>query len=306
MSASKRAFLFRLLLSVVALILVARLVSGRELLAELRQADPGPLFLAVAVSLADRVMMAWKWRMLLKGVGIQRPLGEAIRVYFLGTFYGSFLPTGVGGDLIRVWQVAENREQVGAATASVIMERAIGLIASALLVVGCLWFLVERTRPDLSHLLLVVAISLGLAIGGLLWVLHGKLPARLERVASVFRRYSGQPALLGRFFVLTFLEQLFPVVACYAIGQGLGYSVSFWEFLVIIPVTLFFARIPISIDGLGGVEGLYVFLFAHAGLVPTESFLLALVGRVVTVVAVLPAVFFGRPRTPRDSEPALT
>jgi hypothetical protein len=248
-------------------------------------------------------MMAWKWRMLLEGVGIRRPLGEAIRVYFVGTFYGSFLPTGVGGDLIRVWQIARNREEAGAATASVVMERAIGLIASGLLVTGCLWYLVERARPDLSHILLVVAIALGLAVAGLLWLLHGKLPPRVARIASVFRRYAGQPALLGRFFVLTFLEQLLPVVASYAVSQGLGFPVSIWEFLLIIPVTLFFARIPISIDGLGVVEGLYVFLFAHAGLGPTESFLLALVGRLVTVVAVLPGVFFGRPRAPEAAGP---
>ena len=80
MSPARRAFLLRLFLSAIALFLVARLVSGRELLAALRRADLGPLFLAVAVSLGDRVMMAWKWRMLLHGVDILRPIGEAMPI----------------------------------------------------------------------------------------------------------------------------------------------------------------------------------------------------------------------------------
>ena len=292
----QRGFLLRLGLSAIALFLVARLVSGRELLAVLRSADPLPLVGALAASLCDRVMMAWKWRMLLQGLGVQRSLREVIRIYFVGTFYGSFLPTGVGGDVIRVFQVGGGKEELGAATASVIMERAIALIASSLLVVGCLWFLVVREHTDLQRLLVGVLLVLALGVAGLLWLLHGRLPARLARIAAVFRRYASQPALLGRFFVLSFLEQFLPVVTTYAIGRALDYPVSFGMFCLIIPITLFFARIPLSIDGLGVTEGLYVLLFSRAGLDPTQSFALAVVGRMVTLCAVLPGLFMGRPK----------
>ena len=295
MSKSRRAFLLRLALSAIALFLVARLVSGRELLAVLRGAHPVPLLLAVVLAFADRVTMAWKWRMLLTGLGAHRSLKEAIRIYFVGTFYGSFLPTGVGGDVIRVFQVGGSAEELKAATASVVMERAIGLIASALLVVGCLWFLVTREHTDLRRLLIWVVLALGLGIAGLIWLLHGKLPARFAKIASVFRRYADQPALLGRFFGLSFLEQFLPVLVCYAIGRALDYPISFGMFALIIPITLFFARIPISIDGLGVTEGLYVLLFTRAGLDPTQAFALAMIGRVVTLCAVLPGVFLGRP-----------
>jgi hypothetical protein len=293
-----RGFLLRLALSAVALFLVARLVSARELAQVIGSAHWTLLLCALVASLADRMMMAWKWRMLLQGLGVHRRLQEVIRIYFVGTFYGSFLPTGVGGDVIRVFQVGGSREDLGAATASVIMERAIGLIASALLVVGCLWFLVDREHTDLRRLLVGVALALVLGVGGLAWLLHGRLPARLARIAAVFRRYASQPALLGRFFALTFIEQFLPVVTCYAISRALDYPVSFGMFLLIIPITLFFARIPISIDGLGVTEGLYVLLFGRAGLDPTQAFALAMIGRVVLLCAVLPGVFFGRPKPP--------
>jgi glycosyltransferase 2 family protein len=298
MTKARRGFLLRLALSAVALILVARLVSARELLRVIGSAHWIPLLGALVATLADRVMMAWKWRMLLQGLGVHRRLKEVIRIYFVGTFYGSFLPTGVGGDVIRVFQVGGTREDLGAATASVIMERAIGLIASALLVVGCLWFLVDREHTDLRRLLVGVALALVLGVGGLAWLLHGRLPARLARIAAVFRRYANQPALLGRFFGLSFVEQFLPVVTCYAIGRALDYPVTFGMFVLIIPITLFFARIPISIDGLGVTEALYVLLFSRAGLDPTQSFALAMIGRVVMLCAVLPGVFLGRPKPP--------
>ena len=58
-----------------------------------------------------------------------------------------------------------------------------------------------------------------------------------------------------------------------------------------IPIVIFIVRIPISLDGLGIQEGLYVALFAYAGLSASESFLLSLVGRVVTLVGMLPGAF---------------
>jgi glycosyltransferase 2 family protein len=301
MTSKQRGFLIRVGLSALALVLVVRLVSGRELLDVLRQADPRLLLAAVGVSVVDRLLMAWKWRMLLGGLGVVRGLGEVIRIYFIGTFYGSFLPTGVGGDVIRVVQVGGGREEMGAATASVIMERALGMLASSVLVLGCLLFLVERDWPELEHLLIGVGITFALGLAGLIWILHGRLPARFERITLVFRRYAQQPGLLGRFFALTFIEQFLPVVTMYAIGRALGLPVAFTTFLMVIPVTLFFARIPISIDGLGVTEGLYVLLFAKAGLGPTQSFLLALVGRAVTVCSVLPGVFFGRRAPAKES-----
>ena len=58
------------------------------------------------------------------------------------------------------------------------------------------------------------------------------------------------------------------MVVCYAIGRALDYPVTFGMFFLVIPITLFFARIPISIDGLGVAEGLYVLLSVASGSIP--------------------------------------
>jgi hypothetical protein len=82
-------------------------------------------------------------------------------------------------------------------------------------------------------------------------------------------------------------------------GRALGLELSFWTFLLVIPIVLFLVRIPISLDGLGVQEGLYVTLFAQAGLGPSQAFLLSLVGRAVTLVGVLPGCFLKLDRTSR-------
>jgi uncharacterized membrane protein YbhN (UPF0104 family) len=98
----------------------------------------------------DRVVMAGKWRILLAAQGLVHSLGELVRTYFVATFYGTFLPTGVGGDVIRIMQVGRGNERALAVTASVVMERVLGLIASAVLVVLTASGFVVRTRPDLG------------------------------------------------------------------------------------------------------------------------------------------------------------
>jgi uncharacterized membrane protein YbhN (UPF0104 family) len=287
-------------LSAVALVLVARLVSGRELLAALGGLRPGPLIVVLACIALDRVLMAAKWGILLRAQNLARPLGELVRTYFVATFYGSFLPTGVGGDVIRVFQVSRGKEEIGRVTASVVMERALGLIALAVLVSLCLGVYALTARPDLLPLLGVAVLASLAGVGGVAFALHGRLPARLARFAEAFRAYAGHRGALARFTAFSFLEHLVPVVAVYWTARALGYRVGFPAFLVIIPIDLFVTRIPISIDAVGVREGLYVSLFAQAGLGASQAFLLALVGRVVTLAGVLPGCFLrlGRTKNP--------
>jgi glycosyltransferase 2 family protein len=303
MTGIRPGLILRVALSAIALFLVIRLVSGRELVAALREAQPWPLLVSIGCMVLDRVMMALKWGILLRAIGIVRPLRELVRIYLVGTFYGSFLPTGVGGDVIRVIEVARGREEIAAATASVVMERVLGLIALVLLVFLCLLAFAAVEGDRFRHLLLPVAAIFVAGILGLAWALHGRIPQRLERFAAAFRRYAGERPALRHFFGLSFLEQLLPVAANYWMSRALGLEVSFLAFLMIIPIILFVARIPISIDGLGLVEGLYVWLFAYAGLGPSESFLLALMGRVFTVLASLPGMFLRKQR-PANADPA--
>jgi glycosyltransferase 2 family protein len=303
MTGMRPGLILRVVLSAVALFLVVRLVSGRDLVAALREAQPWPLLVSIGCMLLDRVVMAFKWGILLCAIGIVRPLRELVRIYLVGTFYGSFLPTGVGGDVIRVLEVARGRDEIAAVTASVVMERVLGLIALVLVVFGCLVAFAAREGGRFGQLLLPVAIMFIAGVLGLAWALHGRLPRRLERFAAAFRRYAGERPALGQFFALSLVEQLLPVAANYWMSRALGLEVSFLTFLLIIPIILFVARIPISIDGLGLVEGLYVWLFAYAGLGPSESFLLALMGRVFTVLASLPGMFLRKQKS-ANADPA--
>lgn len=288
-------------ISALALFLVLRLVSGREFLAALAGAAPAPLAVALALVVIDRVLMAAKWSILLRAQGIVEPLPVLIRSYFVATFYGSFLPTGVGGDVIRVIDIARGREAVGPVTASVIMERILGLLALAALALVTLGVFVLRVRSDILPLLGVVLGALVLGTAVLLWALHGRIPARLARLIRAFRNYAGHRGALMRFFLYSMIEHLVPVAAVYAMARALGLGLPFWVFLVIIPLELFVTRIPISLDGIGVREGLYVALFGQAGLTASEAFVLAIVGRVVTLVGVLPGCFLGMGRGRRGA-----
>jgi len=291
----RAALIARVLASAVALALVVRLVSGREILAALAGARPAWILAALACVAVDRVVMAAKWRILLTAQGVARSLGELVRSYFVATFYGSFLPTGVGGDVIRVVQVSGGKERALAVTASVVMERLLGLIATAALVGLTLSGFVIGARRDLTPYLGLALGALGLGVGSLALALHGpwhdRLPAPFARFAAAFRVYSRHQGALARFFGWSFLEQLIPVVAVYSMARALGYGLGLPVFLLVIPLDLFVSRIPISVDAIGIREGLYVALFGQAGLGPSEAFLLALVGRVVTLVGLLPGAF---------------
>ncbi len=86
----------------------------------LTQTRPGPILMAVLLVLADRTLMAYRWLVLLRpfsGPGGPR-VGAVMRIFFVSTFVGTFLPASVGGDAVRAYALAQEGVDAPASVAS--------------------------------------------------------------------------------------------------------------------------------------------------------------------------------------------
>ena len=61
-----------------------------------------------------------------------------MRFNLIGTFFNQTLPSSIGGDAVRLWLVARGGAGWRAATYSIFVDRAIGLIALAIIIVASL------------------------------------------------------------------------------------------------------------------------------------------------------------------------
>ncbi len=257
----------------------------------------------------DRVLMAYKWRLLLACRGLNLGMWEALKAYYLASFAGCFLPSTVGGDAMRVAALASQDLPGAALAASVVMERALGFLAAAIAALLAL-LLLTGLAVELPHGLMAwsagiagaVALVVVASLSNWLADWMQKLPERLAdrgrllRLLGKFLAAYGtyrhhRPTLLA-FLLLSLIEQGFPVVGTWLAGEALHIHLSLIHAAAVAPLALLFTRIPISLSGFGVVEGLYVAFFALVGIGATDAFLLGLLGDLSVLVTTVPGALF--------------
>ena len=115
----------------------------------LADASPWWFLLAVAIMTLTVVPMAERWRRLLESQGMQERLPWLTRAYLVAYAAGQILPTSIGGDAVRILETSRrHRERLGAISAIVLLERALGGAATVLL--GAVGFLLAIGRYDVG------------------------------------------------------------------------------------------------------------------------------------------------------------
>jgi glycosyltransferase 2 family protein len=230
------------------------------------------------------LLIAARWRLLLRSYRIHANLSYLYQLYLKGLFFSLFLPSSAGGDAMRVYDLARKSHQPGAAFIATLQERIWGLGGSLIvgLVATCYYW---NTIPPVLHVWLVLLQgggSLGIAalvypapllalarkIGGSMG--HWRLVQRLATHPLVARvrplaRDLLQPAHLTwrNLFILlasTLGATLLSIAMHYLIGLSLGMQVSFTAFCLVVPLVWIIRMLPVSLNGLGLGEGAFVFL----------------------------------------------
>jgi hypothetical protein len=94
------------------------------------------------------------------------------------------------------------------------------------------------------------------------------------------------------FFLLSLGEQGFPIVSSLFVARALDLTLPMWSFFVLVPIIFALSRIPISVNGFGVREGLYMLFFSYVGLSGSEAFVLGLLTHLVVIASILPGFFY--------------
>jgi uncharacterized membrane protein YbhN (UPF0104 family) len=299
--AGRGSVLLRVAVSAVLLGLLFALVDRGELGRRLAGADPWLAISALGLLTLDRLLMAWKWWLLVRGRDAAVSLGAAVRAYYVASFAGLFLPMTVGADAIRVASLAGPGRTAGL-VASVVLERTVGALAQAALATVAVTLLVARglgtgvgpgARWALGFglMLAFVLFPLSFRVAGWTGALlqrTGGLGGTLGRMAMAYAGYAGSAGLVAGFFALTLLEGAFPVAIHYVAGRAVGLDPGWTLYVATVPIVFFVARLPVSLGGLGVVEGSFVYLAGVFGLGPTEAFSVAVLTEVLLLAALVP------------------
>ena len=307
---------------VVSLALIAYLVSRvgiDDVVEVLRSASANYLYLLIALALYFGAITvgSLKWQILLRAQGIRVPLGNLLSFTFVGLFFGNFLPTNVGGDFVRGYDLARHILLPAETAISVLVDRMLGLIAfvfvavvMALLVVysagqAALWEVAVAAAVALLALCGVFAVMLSDRLRGQVRILFGTpllsglapLYDRLSGALSAYRRSYG--ALTLGFCISTLVLSIGSVVN-YLISLALGGGISLLHIFLFTPLITFVLLIPISIGGIGLNQSAYVFFFNLVGVPEQKSLAMSLIMQAIIIISSLPGgVLWWRKRSAR-------
>jgi uncharacterized membrane protein YbhN (UPF0104 family) len=195
---------------------------------------------------------------------------------------------------------SEEREKVAA---SIVVEKLLSVMALLLLVIFCVLIFVMTSR---EHPWKYFFIALGGFLGGgLLFILsllyipvnrlqntQSRFLKKIAKVVLAYQQFKYYRKAMMLFFICSFFEQFMPFLFNYSLAKAFDLPGTIQGYFIITPIIYFVARLPISVDGLGVVEGLFVVLFPLIGLNKTDAFLLGLTGRLVTTFSHLLGGFF--------------
>lgn len=250
----------------------------------LATADLRWVLVGVALLFLGLVVRAWRWQVILKGSGAWIPFPRLVELYLVGSFFNAFLPSGLGGDVVRATEAAHN-VPVSVAVSSVVIDRLTGLMALFIMALGVLPF----RPPDFPLALLWVIVTLscsGLLAGLVLvdgrlatWIL-AKLPAAVRNVGGgiILRTIEAvdrcEWRALGLALLISILFNLIQVAWWYASGRALSLLVPLSYYVLVVPIFSLALLLP-SIGGLGVRETLAPTLFGSI-MLPEQAVALTL------------------------------
>ncbi|MCX6550144.1 MAG: lysylphosphatidylglycerol synthase transmembrane domain-containing protein [Acidobacteria bacterium] len=307
-SPPRRSLLSTLLKVAVTLglyVLVFYKIDFHDFWARLQTARVGWVALGVLAYAAGQWLSAWRWWVLLRPVQLTVPYLRMVAFYFIGMFFNFFLPTIVGGDAVKAILLARETGAPARATMSVFMERNVGLLALLAIATIAAVFAPPVAVKGVSLLHLTLLLFAGFIVANVVLAdrrayhvidyLVAMTPlARISsRAASLYdavvpyreRRWWGLvAATIGQ----SFLFQGVVILVVFLNANALDQHVPVAALAVFVPLISLAGMLPISVNGLGIREALYLLLFGRIGVPADVAVSLAVLYSVVTFAASLP------------------
>ena len=236
------------------------------------------LSIAAALFLVSLVVLSFRWQILVSGYGLNISTWLLFKYYLIGLFFNNFLPTSIGGDVLRVYNLIRSSGNRTVSFASVMTERLLGI--SSTLILALISILLMRDEFKTNLVLYIVigmiflvllffagAFSKKLAIPIEKFTLKltiFRLGEKIQKFLDAIRFYSDSKIIYVKILFVSLLGQILIIIKAYCLGLALGIEVNPIYMFLVVPIVIILSMLP-SINGIGFRDGGYVILLAKVG-----------------------------------------
>jgi uncharacterized protein (TIRG00374 family) len=298
----------KLLITLALILFLITRVDPSKLGAVLAQVRLLPLVLALALYFLAIVIGALKWQLLVKAQKIDAPLGALLSFTLVGLFFGNVMPSNVGGDVVRAYDLARaTRGRSEAAAISVLVDRLLGLVAfssTAVIMAAVTTVLLAQAAP-IEQLEIATVLAAAVFLFGFALLFSRRVTRRFaflferpplarlkplaQKIYRALQAYRFQYRALALNISLSALIVLLTAFVWYTVALAVGIEqVSFLYFLLFNPLIAFVLLIPISFNGLGPKEATAIFFFGLVGVPQEQAFSMSLLFHLIVTATSLP------------------
>ena len=231
-----------------------------------------------------------RWQILLNEANVRPGYSRLLAYYFIGAFLNNFLPTTIGGDVSRAYNVARVSGKRAVSVGTVILERILGFLATLTLASLSMFWAGRYFHTSLiivlnTTLLAFVAFALINLLNPALFNFTSRilsritffgLGERINRVLTSIHAFRQSKSSIFYAYLLSLFCQVLVVFMNYVLAIALGLQgVTLGYLFLVVPVTFVIGMIP-SINGIGFRDYGYKELLSRVGLQPAEALSLSL------------------------------
>lgn len=293
-------WLAKIIVSAVLLGVLFSRVDVARLWANARTASPLWLAAAFGLYLVMVAISSWRWGVLLGAVQVRVRQATLFVSFLVAVFFNNFLPSNIGGDVVRIADTSRPAGSTTIATLVVLFDRGVGLVA-LIFVAAAGASLADGlpgtglVGPSLLWLAFIATTAVALALIGhpTLFLrilkpiqrLHPEwVGERLLQLDGLLARLRLAPGALAVCLAVAIASHLLLAAFYLTIARSLGVPVSYWQLAVIVPMTFLVQMLPMSVNGFGVREASFAYYFTRMGLSIEQALLVSFMGAAVIML----------------------
>jgi glycosyltransferase 2 family protein len=224
-------------------------------------------------SLLNMIAVSLRLKLLFIGEGLDISFGRVVELSFIGTFFNNFMPTAVGGDIVKVYYVFRHTKEMAKSFIAVFMDRFVGVFSFLLISMFVLMSPLVNIDIALKKLVFyftflgiaAFVIILNSAVEKVILRVLSKISLwnigdHLSRVYRAVNEYRNKKGLILAVIGVSAISQCIYFYSVYLLGKSLGSGVLLKTVFLLMPIVSIVSMLP-SLGGLGLREGALVALF---------------------------------------------
>lgn len=233
------------------------------------------IFVALLILMTNSVMLAHRLKVIFRGEDLKLTFREALQLTYIGYFFNNFMPSAVGGDIVKAHYASCANKMRLKTYASVFMDRIIGLYT--FLLIAAVALIIGWDNPHVVTVKYMVFILVIVGATGFIMVVDKRIARLIEKfftqlkmfsigeklksVYNIVHDYRNRLMVVLEAAVVSVVSQLLYFSGVYLLFVSLGTKVGLGNVFLIMPIVSFAAMIP-SLGGLGVREGAIVAFFS--------------------------------------------